>query len=315
MKKLFFLLLLLGSFTLYGQNGKLLAQRSFVLADSTIASLEKWWPDVRQISESVLASEITYVSDGLKIKGYLVVPKKPGKYPCLIYNRGGNRDFSELNEKYVASRLAEYASWGYVVVASQYRGNGGSEGKEEFGGSDINDVLNLIPLLASNNQADTSRIGMYGWSRGGLMTYLALTKTRKIRAAVVGGGVSNAFRSIDKRPEMEKYVYQVLIPDYQRTKKAALKARSAVFWADKLCKTTPILLLHGSADWRVSPEDGLEMATKLYEAHHPFRFVFFEGGDHALTEYTLEVNRLSKNWLDTYVRDKHVWPNLVPHGN
>jgi hypothetical protein len=36
-----------------------------------------------------------------------------------------------------------------VVVASQYRGNGGGEGHEEFGGAEVHDILNLIPLAKS----------------------------------------------------------------------------------------------------------------------------------------------------------------------
>ena len=56
--------------------------------------------------------------------------------------------------------------------------------------------LHLIPLLESLPQTDTSRTGMYGWSRGGLMTYLALTKTHRIRAAVIGGGMSDAFDTV-----------------------------------------------------------------------------------------------------------------------
>jgi len=57
--------------------------------------------------------------------------------------------------------LGRIATWGYVVAASQYRGNAGGQGKEEFGGADVDDVLNLIPLLESLPQADTTRIGMY----------------------------------------------------------------------------------------------------------------------------------------------------------
>jgi dipeptidyl aminopeptidase/acylaminoacyl peptidase len=87
-----------------------------------------------------------------------------------------------------------------------------------------------------------------------------------------------------------------------------------VRWPEKLHKKTPILLLHGSADWRVHPTEGLTMATKLYESKHPFRLVFFEGGDHGLSEHRDEVNRLARDWLDRYVRDKRPWPSLEPHG-
>jgi len=109
-------------------------------------------------------------------------------------------------------------------------------------------------------------------------------------------------------------VFSELVPDYDKNKEAALDARSAVRWPEKLNKKTPILLLHGTADWRVHPTEALTMVSKLYESKHPFRFVLFEGGDHGLSEHREEVDRLARDWLDRYVRDKKPWPNLEPHG-
>lgn len=262
----------------------------------------------------VAVLSITYLSDGLRVKGYLAMPTAGENLPCLIYNRGGNREFGALTDEQAAQGLGKFASWGYVVVASQYRGSAGGEGMEEFGGADVNDVLNLIPLLESLPGADASRIGMYGWSRGGMMTYLALTRTDRISAAVVGGGLVDLFDSMERRPEMETEVYSQLIPGYANNKEQELRARSAIFWPEKLAGNTPILLLHGSADWRVHPTQSLRMASALYENKHPFRLVFFEGGDHGLSEYREEVDRLVKGWLDLYVRDQSSWPSLEPHG-
>ena len=56
------------------------------------------------------------------------------------------------------------------------------------------------------------------------------------------------------------------------------------------------------------------MAKSLYQNKHPFRFVLFEGGDHGLTEYRTEMLRLTRDWLDHYVRDRQPWPSLEPHG-
>ena len=288
------------------QDGKLI--------ESSAVHLENARAQAHAILDKVEIRSITYLSDGFKVKGYLAAPKEGKKLPCVIYNRGGNRSFGALDDEEAVYLLGRIASWGYVVAASQYRGNMGGEGKEEFGGADVNDVLNLIPLLESVPQADATRIGMYGWSRGGMMTYLALTRTDRIAAAVIGGGSSDLFDGLQQRPDMEKLVYAKLIPDYAKNKEAALTARSAIRWPEKINKKTPLLLLHGEADWRVDPTEALAMVSALYKSKQPFRFVFFEGGDHGLTEHQGEVNRLTKDWLDHYVRDQEHWPSLEPHG-
>ncbi len=268
-----------------------------------------------QYKQTIDFQSIMYMSDELKVAGYIIKPKQTNgrKLPVIIYNRGGNRSFGQLVFSNFFS-LFELVSDGYILTASQYRGNAGGEGIEEFGGADVNDVLNLIPLIESIPEADASRIGMYGWSRGGMMTYIALAKTNRISAAIIGAGVSDLFDTNKRRPEMESNVHSQLIPNYRNNKSAELTARSAVKWPEKLNKKTPILLLHGSSDWRVDPGQSLKMASLLYDCKHPFRFVFFEGGDHSLSEHKKEVNRLVKEWLDRYVRDKQPWPSLEPHG-
>jgi len=255
---------------------------------------------------------ITYRSDDLVINGYLGFPKQGGKLPCLILNRGGNAKFSVWTDESAAPSLAKFASWGYVVVASQYRGANGAEGHDQWGGADVDDVMNLIPVLESQPRADTTRIGMIGWSRGGTMTYLALAKTNRIAAAIVNSGVADL--NLTDRPDMEG-VWSASIPGYDKNRGAELARRSAVRWADKLNKTTPILLLHGTADWRAKPKtNAINMAAALYDAKHPFRMVLFEGAQHGLAEHRQEVDRISRDWLDRYVRDRKPWPSLEPHG-
>ena len=260
--------------------------------------------------------EMVYISDGLRVAGHIIPPKTPGPHPCLIYNRGGNREFGVNSPLRVALRLARFASWGYMVVASQYRGNGGGkEGVEEFGGVEVADVLNLIPLLESlDHEADASRIGMIGFSRGGLMTYLALAGTDRLLAAAIVAGVTDSRFTIEDRPDMETFVYAELIPDYWNAKEEALTARSPIEWPERLCPTTPILLLHGTADWRVHPTESLRMAEALYELRRPYRIIMYEGADHGLSEFRPEAYGEIRSWLDRYVRDKEELPNLEPHG-
>lgn len=264
--------------------------------------------------DSINIFAITYLSDGLKINGLLVEPKKQGSYPAVIYNRGGNRDFGALKSIHGALQLGKVAKEGYVVIASQYRGNGGSEGQEEFGGKDVNDVIILPDVLAEVEKADTNRIGMYGWSRGGMMTYIALTKTDKIKAAIVGGAVADNFSSIKDRPRMETGVLAQLVPNYAEQKQEALEKRSAIKWADKFPKNVPILMLHGNADWRVKASQSLELALEFEKYRVPYKLVVFEGGDHGISEHKKEVDTQVLQWLDTYVKKTNTLPNMQYHG-
>lgn len=274
----------------------------------------KVWKEEYRYLDSIDVYGITYMSDGLKVKGLLAMPKEEGIYPCIIFNRGGNRDFGSLKVAHGATLLGQMASRGYVMIASQYRGNAGGEGAEEFGGKDVNDVINLIDVLGEIQGADTSRIGMFGWSRGGMMTYIALTKTDKIKAAAVGGAVSDLFETIKDRPEMESGVMAEIIPNYEENKEEELTKRSAVKWADKFPKDVPILLMHGTSDWRVKPEQSLNMALEFEKYRIPYRLVMFEGGDHGISEHRDEVNELVISWFDQYLNKEEELPNMEYHG-
>ncbi len=314
------MVLLLGLSPLYAADGDLLARQpvaldaAVLLEDIDDERKEGLRARLEELGPGVELSRITYESDGLKVRGYLATPMAGDKLPCVIFNRGGNREFGALSDLRAALLLGKVARRGYVVVASQYRGNGGGEGREEFGGAEVQDVLNLIPLLEGLRRADSSRIGMYGWSRGGMMTYLALARTDRLRAAVVGAGVSDSFASIKNRPEMEEHVYSELVPNWSENREQALAARSAIRWPEKLHKETPILILHGTGDWRVHPSQSLRMAEALLEHRHPYRLMVFEGGDHGLSEFRDEVDAAIGAWLDRYVRDGERWPSLEPHG-
>jgi len=272
------------------------------------------WKEKFKYLDSIDIYSITYLSDGLKINGLLVKPKKKGNYPCIIYNRGGNRDSGSLKIAHGAITLGQIAKEGYVVIASQYRGNGGSEGKEEFGGKDVNDITILPEVLKEIETADTNRIGIYGWSRGGMMTYIALTKTDKIKVAVVGGAVSDNFSSIKDRPEMESRVLAELISNYSANKDSELEKRSAIKWADKFPKDVPILMLHGNSDWRVKPEQSLNLALEFEKNRIPYRLIMFEGGDHGISEHKEEVNEQVLKWFDKYLKNDGTLPNMEYHG-
>lgn len=285
-----------------GTDGRILHRAPFPLPESCFGSGGALLPACAHLAE-VAPERITYRSDGLRIQGFLVKPRAPGPWPCVIYNRGGNRDFAPVDDAVVVGLLCRIASWGYVVAASQYRGWADNEGRDEYGGADVDDVLNLLPLLDGDRSADASRIGMYGASRGGMMTCLALARTERIRAAVLRCGVTDLTGWRRERGDMDE-VFRELIPGYDPDDDAALRARSPVFWVERLCRSTPILLLQGNADWRVSPVSALRFAERLLAVEHPFRLVMFEGADHVLTGHTAEREHQTRDWFDRYVRDR-----------
>lgn len=255
---------------------------------------------------------IAYRSGRLNIVGYLALPKKidGDRLPCIIYNRGGSFDFGKITPTFALLRLAAYASWGYVVIASQYRGNDGSDGREEWGGEDVDDVLRLRHVLKSMPWADASRIGMIGHSRGGMMTYRALAKVKWIKAAVCGAALANFVRNTKVRPDMRRVAKKIF-----GTSLAELKQRSAVYWVQKFSKKTPILLMHGNADWRVLPQDSLDMAALLGKSKIPHKLVLFEGDDHGMTEHRKQMMQETRDWMDRFVKNGEALPNMKPHGS
>lgn len=207
-----------------------------------------------------------YSVDGIRVKGYAIKPKVENfimQKPVIIYNRGGNNVNSHtLNFLTLFNYVMPIAEKGYIVISTQYRGaevwpknTKFNVGQDEFGGRDIEDVLGLYPLIKGMSDADISKIGMFGWSRGGMMTYLALTRATWIKAAVVGGAPTDLVKQSEDRPEMDKHVFKRLIPNYAQNKRQELEKRSVIYWAKTLPKNVPILIIHGDADKSVPSSD------------------------------------------------------------
>ncbi|CAM1373188.1 alpha/beta hydrolase family protein [Tenacibaculum xiamenense] len=267
-----------------------------------LKSFGTFFPRFKSIKHSSVYS-IAYKSDDLTVSGSLVVPKKEGKYPCVIFNRGGNRNYGRLDFRMINKYMTFLAEQGYVVIASNYRGNNGGEGKDELGGEDVQDVLNLIPVLSQIDKADTSRIGIYGHSRGGMMTYKALRESNKFKAAVVLAGTTNAFNTVKNRPELEERVHSQIIPNYKEDKENQLKERSVVFWEDQLNRV-PLLMLHGTADKSVDYNQPIELVNKFESIKFPYQFVSYKADDHKLSKNRKDMEKRVIDWFNKYLRDQ-----------
>lgn len=230
---------------------------------------------------------IRYESDGLTILGWMVAPKHAParKLPVVIFNRGGNGSFGALKFVDLFSHVFPLADQGFLVLASQYRGVTDEDpskfGVDEFGGADVHDVRKLIELAGQVPGADPDNIFLFGISRGVMQGYLAARNHNEIRAMAMVSGVVDLQADLEFRPEMEQ-VYRERMPGYSEHKAQLLRDRSALAWAEELPKAAPILLMHGTADERVAPDNGPRMKQRLDALQRPNRLLMFEGADHFL---------------------------------
>lgn len=256
---------------------------------------------------SIRVYKIMYTSQGHCVAGFVVEPRtKKAPLPCIIWNRGGDRFSPGIQPQYLFSRsIGALAAAGYIVFASQYSGNEGGEGIDYHGGSELEDVLTFYKIIRQYTSADSSRIGMYGISRGGTMCFLALARVKWIRAVVVTAGVSNFFHQIKNRPGLKKLYKKIFGGSQEEYKK-----RSVVYWIDTLYKKAPLLLLHGTADRRVNVRDTLKLGELLYESKIPYRMVLYPGEDHGISGSRASTLNETIEWFDRFVKNHGELPNL-----
>lgn len=263
-------------------NGKILEQK-LITVDSNFKN-------------EIDCYRIKYLSDGLKVVGFIVKPKKiNNKLPVIIFNRGGNREYYKISEETLRV-LSYYASQNYVILASQYRGNDGGQGHEAFGGKDVNDVLSLIPLAQSLSYTDSTKIVMLGASRGGMMTYLAIKEGADIRAAAVISGFTDLFQTYQERDDKMKKVLRELVGDDDNE----YKIRSACYWPERI--DVPVLILHGEDDYRIKVTQAQKLSKKLAAAGKVHKLVVYPKGDHGLKTHHHERDRRILEWFETYLK-------------
>lgn len=265
--------------------------------------------DIDRRQEQIDCQIFVYESDGVLVEGVMLQPRatSPGKLPVVIYNRGGNAKGGLWNYGAIQAYLMPLAEQNYIVIASQYRGAAGFPSgvkarplTDQFGGIDVNDVKNLLPIIAGMANADNQRLAMKGASRGGMMSYLAARDMPQLKALIVEAGVADLEKQLVQRPDMEN-IYTKAMPNYATEKTEQLSARSVLHWLDKLPPTLPILLVHGDKDERVDIEQSVWLAKALSEKGHPHKLVVYPGADHGLNPHRKEADAETAAWLKQYL--------------
>lgn len=245
-------------------------------------------------------SRIEYSSDGLKVVGYLVRPRDTSAkhLPLIIFNRGGFLDRGKI-EPFNLIDFEQLSEKGFVVLASQYRGNDEGEGHEELGGSDLDDVSNLLETAKSLPYVDTRNIFMYGVSRGGRMTFLEMRKNFPMNAAAVVGAVYDLAAFGERAPGVLAEATK-LIPNYSEEGASALRERSVMDWPEAV--NVPLLMLHGADDDEVPVTEALTFATKLSNLKKTFELTVYAGDVHEAAKNRKDRDARIAAWFKRYLR-------------
>ena len=241
--------------------------------------------------------KLKYVSDGLKVVAYLYKPKqtKPRTSPTIIFNRPSTVRGDIAPE--VISFFHRLASEGFVVLAPMLRQSDGGEGRDEVGGADVDDLMNVLPLARELSFVDMDNLFMCGVSRGGMMTYQAIKKGFPIKAAAVAD-LEEVINS--HAQQYSPGMLNQLWPDYEVRKTDIARTRSAIFWPEQL--NVPLLIMHGGADWSVNPVQSLLLAQQLQKLGKVYGLIIYAGDNHSLTKNQEDRDRQTISWFKRYMK-------------
>lgn len=209
-------------------------------------------------------------ADGLEIPAFVFQPPTlsgPEQHPALVWVHENIR--GHLYEHYIPY-IREAASRGYVVIAPEYRGSIGY-GKAfydaiDYGGAEVDDVVTAVDvLIAKVPEVDPDRVGIIGWSHGGMIALLAVFRNPSTFAAA--GAIVPVANLFDRLALKGIERQRRAIDPHNRfggsplERPDAYRERSPLFHVDKL--TIPLLLHIAGNDDDVTIEEGMQIVEAL----------------------------------------------------
>lgn len=264
---------------------------------------------------------ISYQSEGNKIYALLTIPwgERPATgWPVIIFNHGYiPPEQYRTTERYVAY-VDNIARHGYIVLRSDYRGHGSSEGEPAgaYGSPAYTiDVLNAVASIKQYPDADPDRIGMWGHSMGGYITLRSMVITDDIKAGVIWGGVVASYpdliqnwrrgdgptRTPDPNSTRRRWRDELLetYGDFDENPEfwAAISANS--YLADL---SGPVQLHHGTADTSVPYEFSETLTAQITTVGLPVDLYLWNGDDHNISASFTPAMQRSIEFFDRYVK-------------
>jgi dipeptidyl aminopeptidase/acylaminoacyl peptidase len=261
-----------------------------------------WLKDVALAS----TEEVKFLSrDGTEVHGFIIRP--PGwqagrKYPTLLRLHGGPAfefDMSWMREWQM------FAAHGYVVLAANPRG---STGRGEAWSSAIyadwetrpvQDVLAIVDYALGQGIADPDRLGVGGWSYGGILTNYVITADHRFKAATSGASISNILAGYGTDEYVRDYETELGKP--WEHPEAWLKLSDPFLHADRI--RTPTLFLGGDKDFNVPLLNSEQMYQALRSQGIETRLIIYPGEFHGLARPSFLKDRMERyiDWFDAHL--------------
>jgi dipeptidyl aminopeptidase/acylaminoacyl peptidase len=246
--------------------------------------------------------------DGTEVHGLIVKPTafQPGrKYPTLLRIHGGpnGQDTSSFSfEREI------FAANGYVVVAVNYRGSNGRGSQfqkaifADWGNKEVVDLLGAMDEVQKLPYVDADKLGIGGWSYGGILTNYTIATDSRFKAAISGAGSSNQISMYGTDMYINQYENELGPP--WKTQDLWIKLSYPFFHADRI--RTPTLFMGGEKDFNVPLLGGEQMYQALRSLGVDTQLVIYPNQFHGITVPSYKKDRLERYvaWYDKYLKSK-----------
>jgi dipeptidyl aminopeptidase/acylaminoacyl peptidase len=249
--------------------------------------------------------DVSFASGDAEIHGYFTLPAgfdSAKRYPLLAYLHGGPV-YQHSHEFDITPRL--YAAAGYAVLSINPRGSSG-RGFDfsraiyaDWGNLDVQDVSAGITHAIEAGIADPTRIGVFGWSYGGILTDYMIASDPRIRAAVSGAGVANVLAQFGVDMYAREYLFELGAPweNFDTWRKLAYP----FLHPERI--TAPTLFQCAGEDDNVPCVGSEQMYQALKARGVPTKLIVYPGQNHEFDVPSYLVHRMRNNieWFDRWL--------------
>lgn len=243
--------------------------------------------------------------DGVVIGSMLLKP--PGyragkKYPMVVHVHGGPVAQDGFEFDYMSQALA---AQGYLIVNPNYRGSSGRGAAfsraiyADWGGLEIQDIHAVVDHLVDEGLADPDRLGIGGWSYGGMNTNYAIATDTRFAAAVSGASVSHIIAGYGTDQYIRQYENEIGLP--WESMDVYDKMSYPFLHADQI--KTPTLFMCGEKDFNVPLLNSEQMYQALRSLNVPTQLIIYPGQYHGLAKPSYIEDRLDRmiGWYAKYL--------------